>query len=839
MGVGTTITANAIPGGPRESSEPRQPHQTLSTHLNRAVEAAQADGRVLVVCQRRSAVTTWMTFLLRHHPELTGRIRVTTWSGLAEDLLRRRSTLTVLCAAERRTLIAEMLTKEKHALGPDHAAADALWPTQHRFLSSPSFLDAVVREMSEMSEMSDVSMDGHSPELGSGRRGELRRFARRFRTELAARQLVDGAQALEEAAALYRADAAIHAQSSAPPPEQFTDVDLLIVEPTHALEPKERMLAQACADLQRARGGEVAEAEAGSPTPAQGPIVDHRCGAIRAHHPSLEADAALAVVQGWLAAGWASDRIAVVLPRRNDVVVSELVSAATRCGIALSTDGRRLGDHQLIIDCAAEIAAQPAPADAVADAVFAWWTARARVLLADPFAVHLVQSFHAAIVRSGNLAQALERAVPGRPGGVCVIALADAATVAPDRRWLGLVLLQAVDGVLPQREAHRPWFGWDSGPGTDSDAVGRTVGTGGVDDADDGADVAARADRRLLVDALGALAYDGEFVAIAAPMPGVLPSRFLDGWRRRELTLVRPPGTGDADRRGPLVETTNAVPIFPTGTLRLSATQLNTFEDCSWRYGFEYGLGLRGAGGASASAGSLVHRVLEEFLRPDSAAPERTLERTLERLLELLDEWWDASEFRYNAQALDYRRRAEQWLTNWWEDFRSDPPNVARTEYRFEVPLLETPFPDAPAHGHVIVGSIDRLDVIDPLVEGAEPTTRVVDYKSGAAKSQSEVDDDLQLAVYHLAATRDPELRALGLPSHLELHYLQDAQSRQRLKVMARTVTNGLEDATVERIASLADAILAEGYEPNIDATCAYCAFHRLCPTQPSGRHVQ
>ena len=56
---------------------------------------------------------------------------------------------------------------------------------------------------------------------------------------------------------------------------------------------------------------------------------------------------------------------------------------------------------------------------------------------------------------------------------------------------------------------------------------------------------------------------------------------------------------------------------------------------------------------------------------------------------------------------------------------------------------------------------------------------------------------------------------------------------------MARTVTNDLEDATVERITSLADAILAEGYEPNIDATCAYCAFHRLCPTQPSGRHVQ
>ncbi len=799
----------------------------LTNLMTRAVKAAQADGRVLIVWQRQSAVTTWMSFLFRHYPALTGRIRVTTWSGLAQDLLRRRSTLTVLHAAERRTLIAEMLANEHLGLGHDNSTAEALWPTQHRFLSSPSFLDAVVRELS------GVSMDGHSPEPGSSRRGELRQFARRFRAELAARQLADGAQALDEAAALCRADAVIDAGSSVPPHAPFADVSLLIIEPVNVLKRAERLLAQAFADLQRTRGGAVVELEDRQQTPAQGPIIDLRCTVIRAHHPSLEADAALSVVQRWLASGWASDRLAIVLPRRNDVVVSELASAATRWAIALSTDGRRLGDHQLIVDCAAEIAARAAPAVAVADAVFTWWTAHARALLADPFAVHLVQSFHAAVVRYGNLAQALERAVPGRPGGVNVVALADAANVAPDRPWLGLVLMQAVDGILPQREARRPWFAGGAG----DEAAGPSDGADGADDADDAddADEDSRTDRRLLVGALDALAVDGEFVAIAAPMPGVLPSRFLDGWRRRELTLVRPPGAGDAGQVEPLAETTNVVPIFPSGELRLSATQLNTFEDCSWRYGFEYGLGLRGAGGASASAGSLVHRVLEEFLRPDSVAPERSGER----LLVLLDEYWDASEFRYSAQALDYRRRAEQWLTNWWEDFRSNPPTVARTEYRFEVPLVETSSPRSPAHGHVIVGSIDRLDVIDPLVEGKEPTTRIVDYKSGAAKSQSEVDDDLQLAVYHFAATRDPELRALGRPAHLELHYLQDAQSRQRLKVMARTVTNGLEDATVERIASLADAILAEGYEPNIDATCAYCAFHRLCPTQPSGRHVQ
>lgn len=550
-----------------------------------------------------------------------------------------------------------------------------------------------------------------------------------------------------------------------------------------------------------------------------GPLIDGRCSVIRVHHPALEADAALALVHDWIAEGVDPNRITLVVVGRNVVLGAELLSAATRAGVVVSGYGHRLGEYAVVQDCHAAISGAGNTSDepgAAADAVFRWWLAHARSLLADPVAIEAIRSFHQAVEQSNNLDAALDGFVSGRPMGVAILALADAVDVAVTQPWQRMVIMQAVEGVLPPSRPRPTSF---SSPTEAFDADDSTL-----------------THRRLLGQALDALDEHGECVAIAAPMPGVLPSRFVEGWNQRELTLVRQARSGGPSPALP--ETTHTVPIFPTGQLRLSATQLTTFEDCAWRYAFEYGLGLRGSGGASASAGSLAHKILEEFLRP---GPADESDHSLERLMALLEEFWDASEFRYSAQALDYRRRAEQWLANWWADFDADPPTVARTEHRFEVALEPVNGAENPADlavGHVLVGSIDRVDVIAPLIAGAEPTTRVVDYKSGSPKSQAEVDNDLQLAVYHYAASRDPELRRLGRPAQLELHYLQDASSRQRLKVLARTVTEGLEQATAERIQSLANAILAEGYEPNIDATCSYCAFHRLCPTQPAGRHV-
>jgi RecB family exonuclease len=125
-------------------------------------------------------------------------------------------------------------------------------------------------------------------------------------------------------------------------------------------------------------------------------------------------------------------------------------------------------------------------------------------------------------------------------------------------------------------------------------------------------------------------------------------------------------------------------------------------------------------------------------------------------------------------------------------------------------------------------GAIDRIDRADDGVG-----IRIVDYKTGRKEPRpDDLPDDLQLAVYHLAATRDPELAALGPPRQLRLLYLRTMRSYEQ------PILAGHAEATEARVLALADDIREERFEPSVDASCRHCAFHRLCPLQREGREV-
>ena len=68
--------------------------------------------------------------------------------------------------------------------------------------------------------------------------------------------------------------------------------------------------------------------------------------------------------------------------------------------------------------------------------------------------------------------------------------------------------------------------------------------------------------------------------------------------------VVRPPTDG-----GPA--------LYPDHTLLLSASQLETYEDCPLRYFYEYVLRVRADSNVYAELGSLVHEVLAAFLDAD------------------------------------------------------------------------------------------------------------------------------------------------------------------------------------------------------------------------------
>lgn len=804
-----------------EAPDPHEPPGSLRTAVsgrppeNRAalvhmvLAEADAASSVLVLTPRSSSARAWRSELLRRSPELSGFVRVSTPLGFAMALLRgEHEGVKLLHLAQRRSLVAELLGSEA---GGEHVAS--LWPTQRRFLLGPSFLDEVLRELAE--RVDAATADRSEGSVAPGRGEELAAFMWRYEALLSERSLVDAPRALRTACDRLWVDD--------PVVDGLDPARCLVVDQRNVFGPGAAPLIDAViARARRRRVDVVVSTTAYAPLEAS--TDDRRCSMLRVHHPALEADAAVSVVRAWLDAGCEPMRLAIVLPRHDAVLLSELVASSSRSSVPLVVPGVRVGDHQIVNECARAIvcAGQTRRGGDLAGHAYSWWLSNAASLLSDREAVEVISAFIRALTNGDSVDAALERPSPPRVGhGVSVLSLDEAIDRPSDEPWHGVVIVGCVDGSFPRRRVRRPWFRPDPIPGVDT-------GTG--IDGPTAEDELVDHDRRRLAALLGAVAPNGSVVAIAAPVGGVLPSPLIDGWRRDELSLVRVASTPPPR---PTTDTTTDVPLFPSGSLRLSATQLTTFEDCSWRYGFEYALGLRGAGGAPATAGSLVHEVLESFLCAGTSDHSRA------RLLELLEELWKDHEFPYTAQALDYRRRAEQWLGNWWQFFRDTAPDVRLTEHRFEVPFppLESGAVEPPAH--TLVGSIDRIDVIAPLAAAEQPRIRIVDYKSGSPKSQDEVDHDLQLAIYHYAATHDPLVRELGTADRLELHYLQDDMSRERVKVLSRAVTAGLEDDTVARINALVTSILREDYSPNPDANCDYCAFHTLCPTKLQGRHVR
>ena len=265
---------------------------------------------------------------------------------------------------------------------------------------------------------------------------------------------------------------------------------------------------------------------------------------------------------------------------------------------------------------------------------------------------------------------------------------------------------------------------------------------------------------------------------------------------------------------------------------------MDTYDDCPLRYTYQYVLRARDEPGVHASLGSLVHEILADFLDPAAAPPS---ERSLENLLRVADAHWHDDVARYRPQVEEARRDLVAMLTRWWEEEGSQGelgPEVLAVERRFDIEVGP----------HRLIGTIDRIDRLpgnavaglrDPnAVAGLrEPNAvtglRVVDYKTGKSEPRpGDVEENLQLAVYHLAATRDPELAALGPPTELQLRYLRTMHR------FDQPVREDHAAHTERRVLALADRILAEDFLPSVDANCRTCSFHRLCPLQPEGRQV-
>jgi DNA helicase-2/ATP-dependent DNA helicase PcrA len=237
------------------------------------------------------------------------------------------------------------------------------------------------------------------------------------------------------------------------------------------------------------------------------------------------------------------------------------------------------------------------------------------------------------------------------------------------------------------------------------------------------------------------------------------------------------------------------------GMLSLSASDLSLYLTCPLKYKFARVFGIPQEPTINQRFGILFHNVLERFHKEPPEDPEEGL-RVLNRLFEA---GWRRTGFGSSDDELQFRDRAREALRLYWEREREAEGEPVWLEKKFDFKVGD----------HHVRGRVDRVDRL------SDGDYELIDYKTGERKSEEDLDDDLQLALYRMAAREAWGIEA----SHGSYYYVLDAE-----KVPAPTRPDDAE--RVERtVLQVGEGILGQDFEPRPSPTvCSWCDYRLICP---------
>jgi len=241
----------------------------------------------------------------------------------------------------------------------------------------------------------------------------------------------------------------------------------------------------------------------------------------------------------------------------------------------------------------------------------------------------------------------------------------------------------------------------------------------------------------------------------------------------------------------------------------LSYSQIETFKTCPLHYKLRYILKIPTFPSASLSFGSTIHTALNSFY-----LSVKDGEKPTEKFLrELLEKNWTSEGYTSKAHEKKFFEKGKVYLSGFLKE-SFDPKNLPL--------LLEEPF-TIPLGKIKIGGKIDR---VDKLVAGS---IEIIDYKTGATiPSQKEVDQNLQLSFYALAATQIPTEPFGKVPEKikLSLYYLDQQQ-----KITTTRTKEDLEKAK-EEILKIKKQIETSDFKCSGSFLCQNCEYKLLCNSE-------
>jgi DNA helicase II / ATP-dependent DNA helicase PcrA len=231
--------------------------------------------------------------------------------------------------------------------------------------------------------------------------------------------------------------------------------------------------------------------------------------------------------------------------------------------------------------------------------------------------------------------------------------------------------------------------------------------------------------------------------------------------------------------------------------LALSASDIETYRTCPLKYKFARVFRVPQEPTINQRFGIVVHQVLERYHQSGGSS--------VDELLGLLEAGWRRSGFGPTDEERQLHGKAESALRKYHERYQTDDAEPMWFEKSFNFKIGE----------HTLRGRVDRVDRL------ADGRYELIDYKTGRPKAPAQLRDDVQLALYAVAATQ-----AWSLESSVQsyLYVLDD------LKVPLPDDANDAE-WIAETVREVADGILGQGFEPTPSyAACSICDYRIACP---------
>ncbi|MFC1729797.1 ATP-dependent helicase [candidate division KSB1 bacterium] len=252
------------------------------------------------------------------------------------------------------------------------------------------------------------------------------------------------------------------------------------------------------------------------------------------------------------------------------------------------------------------------------------------------------------------------------------------------------------------------------------------------------------------------------------------------------------------------------IPSHKSQIINFSYSQLTTFQSCPRQYQYSYIYKIPQPPSGALSFGITLHNTLLEFYRHVNQSKQASLfteydeDLSYEKLITIYGEKWINQGYESKSHMEASKERGKEILELFYGHFKERIPQIEFLEKGFKLKVGD----------YTISGRIDRADKMD------SGTLEIIDYKTGKAKKQDQVDKDLQLQIYALATSECFQQPA----SKMTLYFLDEDN-----KVSTEPDAKKFEKVKAE-IVETADQINSSDFSPTPSKfTCQFCSYRKIC----------